>query len=78
MNLKNKFCPKPFEYLEIGSLRDDGRVPCFACCPQLVDLEVGDFDKDSVAEIWNSTEFQNIRKGILDGTFEYCKVEDCP
>ncbi|PIP95152.1 MAG: hypothetical protein COW00_12565 [Bdellovibrio sp. CG12_big_fil_rev_8_21_14_0_65_39_13] len=78
MDLKSKFCPKPFQYLEIGSKRDDGRMPCFACCPQLVEEEVGDFSKESVEQIWNSQSFQNIRSGILDGSYRFCKIEDCP
>lgn len=78
MDLKNKFCSKPFQYLEVSNLRPDGTMPCFACCPQLVEKVVGDFTKQSVDEIWNSDDFQKIRSGILDGSFRYCKIEDCP
>lgn len=77
MNLKNKFCTKPFTYLEVGSLRD-GRVPCFSCCPQLVPDEVGDLNKQTIEEVWNSEVFQNIRSSIHDGSFRFCKKEDCP
>lgn len=77
MSLKNKFCPKPFEYLEVGSLRD-GRIPCFTCCPQLVEEEMGDINISSVEEIWNSEQYQKVRNSILDGSFKYCNKEDCP
>lgn len=77
MSLKNKFCSKPFEYLEVGSIRD-GRMPCFACCPQLVTEEMGDFTQQDVDEIWNSPQYQKLRESIHDGSFKYCNKDDCP
>lgn len=77
MALEHKFCPKPFRFLEIGAYRE-GRVPCYACCPQLVDIEVGDFSSQKIDEVWNSKEMQDIRASILEGSFKFCKVEDCP
>lgn len=77
MSFKNKFCAKPFEYLEIEALVD-GKIPCYICCPQLVPDVVGDFLTQDVDQIWNSEKLQKIRQSIHDESFEYCKQEDCP
>jgi len=78
VNLKNKFCDKPFTYLEIGYLKDDGKVPCHACCPNQLPKEVGDLSKDTIEDIWNSKEYKEIRASILDGSFRYCDSSQCP
>ncbi|TNF27269.1 MAG: radical SAM protein [Deltaproteobacteria bacterium] len=76
-NLKGKFCPRPFEYLELGYPQGD-KAPCFACCPTWVPTIVGDIGQQSVSDIWNSKEMQNIRASILDESFSYCNHELCP
>ncbi|OUR93617.1 hypothetical protein A9Q84_19300 [Halobacteriovorax marinus] len=78
MNLKNKFCAKPFTYLEIGYPKSDGKVLCHACCPNQLPKEVGDLSRDSINEIWNSKAYQDIRSSILDGSFKYCDESQCP
>jgi len=75
--LKGKFCPRPFEYLEIGYPQEE-KVPCFACCPTWVPTSVGDINKDSIEQIWNSEEMQKIRASILDESYSYCDKNLCP
>ncbi len=76
-SLRGKFCPRPFEYLEIGYPQGD-QIPCFACCPTWVPTSVGDISKQSIAEIWNSENMQKIRSSILDESFSFCNKELCP
>ena len=76
-NLKGKFCPKPFEYLEISNSKSN-EVPCFCCCPTWVPTSVGDISKSSVEDVWNSKQMQEIRRSILDETFSYCNENLCP
>lgn len=75
--LKGKFCPRPFEYLEIGYPQGD-KVLCFACCPTWVPTSVGDIKTESIEAIWNSENMQKIRHSILDESFRYCDKNLCP
>jgi len=77
MDLKNKFCAKPFEFLEIGYPQERG-VLCHACCPNQLPKEVGNLKNDTLLETWNSQSIQDIRRSIHEGTFEYCVKEQCP
>ena len=74
---KNKFCPKPFNYFEIGSPLK-GEVPCYSCCPTILPKVTGDLAKKSIEEIWNSEAYQNIRESIVDGSYKFCHHELCP
>ncbi len=77
MDLKNKFCPRPFEYLEIGFPQERG-ILCHACCPNQLPREVGNLKDETITEVWNSTAYQEIRESILKGSFDYCVSEQCP
>lgn len=78
MNLKNKFCARPFTYLEIGYPTEDGKVLCHACCPNQLPKEVGDLSRESIEDVWNSKSYREIRESILDGSFKYCDSSQCP
>ena len=78
MDLKNKFCSKPFTYLEIGYPNSNGEILCHACCPNQLPKSVGDLSTDTVEKVWNSQEYIDIRKSILDGSFKYCNESQCP
>ncbi|MBT3586590.1 MAG: radical SAM protein [Halobacteriovoraceae bacterium] len=77
MSLKNKFCPRPFEYLEINYPRQ-GKIPCYACCPSTLPVEIGDISRESSLEMWNSPALIKIRESILDGSYSYCDRDLCP
>jgi MoaA/NifB/PqqE/SkfB family radical SAM enzyme len=70
------FCPKPFTWFEVSRRTREGEV--FTCCPSWLETPIGNLDEQSVAEVWNSPAAQDIRRSILDGTFEYCSRDRCP
>ena len=48
------------------------------CCKHWLGTSIGDLNKQSVAEIWNGPVARDIRRSILDGSFEYCSRARCP
>jgi len=68
----NFFCKVPFEYVHID---DTGN--CFLCCPASLPLSIGNLNKNSFMEVWNSSIAQSIRQSILDGSFFYCIKNNC-
>lgn len=71
--LKNRFCARPFDSFE---LQENGSV--YLCCPTWLRWRAGNLHDSSAAEIWNSKVAREIRRGILDGTFEHCNHDLCP
>ncbi len=66
-------CTNPFEWCEV---HPDGSV--FLCCPAWLKTSVGNLLAQPLSEIWNSAAAQAIRKGVLNGTFHYCRKKRCP
>lgn len=64
-----KICPQPFFTLQINP---DGKVvPCYSFeYPSIM----GDCNRQSVCEIWNSKQFQRFRRRMLDGAKNICAV----
>ncbi len=75
--LKDKLCPKPFEYMDI-IFQIEGRIDCYPCAPPLVPHIVGDLNKESIDSVWNGESYNKIRNSILDGSYQYCKKDLCP
>lgn len=73
---KRLFCAKPFTWFEVSRGREEGEV--FLCCPGWLKRPVGNLLRQSVAETWNGPAAQDIRRSILDGSFEYCDASLCP
>ena len=71
--LKDRFCARPFDSFE---LQENGSV--HLCCPAWLRQRAGNLHDSSAAEIWNSPAAQDIRRGILDGTFRHCNHDLCP
>jgi MoaA/NifB/PqqE/SkfB family radical SAM enzyme len=71
--LRGKFCGKPWEQFEVQS---SGNV--WVCCPSWLDTPIGNCLTHGIEEVWNSHTAQEIRRSILDGSFRYCKHEECP
>lgn len=68
-----RFCPIPFENLEIDSV---GNV--YTCCPSyLKDYPVGNINYNSLTDIWNNEAIQILRQSVLDGSYEFCSREYC-
>jgi MoaA/NifB/PqqE/SkfB family radical SAM enzyme len=70
------FCSKPFTWFEVSRGAREGDV--FLCCPSWLDTPVGNLTDQSVSDIWNGPVARDIRRSILDGSFEYCSRARCP
>ncbi len=71
--MKHDICVHPFERLEIYP---DGTCGC--CCPIYTDsYNFGQLIDNSFEGIWNSENFQEFRKSILDGSYKYCHLDMC-
>ena len=66
------FCTKPFEYAEIDIHGD-----IYICCPRRLNKCIGNLNKNTFFEVWNSDTAQKIRKSIFDGSYKYCIEEFC-
>lgn len=73
---KQLFCSKPFKWFEVSEGKEVGDV--FMCCPSWLDTPIGNLQYQSVEEIWNGDKAQQIRRSILDRSFEYCNRSRCP
>jgi MoaA/NifB/PqqE/SkfB family radical SAM enzyme len=71
--LKDRFCDKPFNHFE---LLENGSV--YLCCPSWLRWRAGNLHDQSAEAIWNSPVAQEVRRGILDGSFRHCNHELCP
>ena len=79
-DLNNKFCTKPWDYLEL-SHTDPETISSYACCPMWTNnYSFGSLHSNNTnfESIWNSEHAENFRKSILDGTFKYCNKNTCP
>lgn len=72
-DLSDFFCPAPFESFELCSNGD-----VHTCCPAWLPVPIGNFQRQSAEEIWNSPAAQAIRRSILDGTYRHCSRVHCP
>jgi MoaA/NifB/PqqE/SkfB family radical SAM enzyme len=74
MSLSQRFCHFPFTLAEIHYGGD-----VFLCCPTWTgNRSIGNIFNDSPAALWNSLEAQEIRAGIIDGSFCKCEQHICP
>jgi sulfatase maturation enzyme AslB (radical SAM superfamily) len=77
MELLDKICLNPFEFIEI---HPNGDV--FVCCPRWSNnYAIGNIfnaGNDAITEIWNSDRAQQFRSDILSGTFNCCNKLECP
>jgi MoaA/NifB/PqqE/SkfB family radical SAM enzyme len=80
LDLKKKFCNIPFRNFEV---HNNGEV--YSCCwvsPKNASYptrhSMGNILTNSLEEVWNGSEAQEVRKSILDGSFKYCAKDVCP
>src|SRR5689334_2971845 len=69
------FCSKPFTNLEVVTYPRRGDA--FLCCQAWLPVSIGNIGEGSVADLWNGPVARDIRRSVLDGTFEYCN-SNCP
>lgn len=74
-DLKDRFCPKPFETLVAGYGGNSFLCSCAAWLPVGVGNVLNDESHD---DIWNSEAAQEIRRSVLEGDFSYCSRTLCP
>ena len=72
-DLRGRFCSHPFDNLETSP---GGQA--YFCCPAWLPVPIGNLEKQSAEEIWNSSVAQDIRRSILDGSYRYCSRMHCP
>ncbi|MFH1810522.1 MAG: radical SAM protein [Pseudomonadota bacterium] len=71
------FCDRPFRWFEVtGWYQPKGDV--FLCCPGWLDRPVGNILAQPIEAIWNGEAARDIRRSVLDGSFEFCHRELCP
>jgi pyruvate-formate lyase-activating enzyme len=71
--LSHCFCAKPFDKLETAARGD-----VYFCCPAWLPKPIGNLERQSPQEIWNSPAAQDIRRSILDGSYRHCSRMHCP
>jgi hypothetical protein len=72
-DLSNKFCHHPFDNFEP---RDSGSVG--VCCLSWLPYYIGNLNNEDMDKVYNSERAQDIRRSILDGSFDYCDHRVCP
>src|SRR5690348_4241453 len=70
------FCSKPFSWFEVQGREEQGDT--YMCCPSWLDKPIGNLLRSSVEEVWNGPIAADIRRSILDGSFDYCSRVRCP
>ncbi|MDD3341931.1 MAG: SPASM domain-containing protein [Bacilli bacterium] len=72
---KKKFvCPAAFSEAYIYP---DGRVFLCPDCFMHPDSQIGDLNKNTFSEIWNSQKAQRFRRNVLKGKYNYCSPAAC-
>lgn len=66
----NYVCPNPFIYAEI---QGNGNVS--TCC--YIKHKFGNMNNTSLKSIWNSEDFKELRRSILEGDYSYCDSSKC-
>jgi hypothetical protein len=69
-------CSRPFKRFEVSYVNGVGSS--FMCCTGWLNRQIGDLRTQSVEDIWNGKPAQDVRRSILDGSFEFCSRSKCP
>lgn len=74
MELKDRFCDRPWSFFEIQE------KDIYNCCPTWVNhVTIGKTTTDlDIDKIWNGESAKQFRQSILDGSFRFCNKELCP
>ena len=70
--LKQYVCPLPFERFDIGPSGD-----VLVCCGHWLPTSIGNFIKDPVDDVLNSSRAHKIRESMTDGSYRYCNHLEC-
>ncbi len=66
------FCPFPFDYITVC---DNGDV--YLCSACRMHTSVGNINRNSLLEIWNSENAVKVREAIFDGSYKFCNEKEC-
>ncbi|MCI9134008.1 MAG: radical SAM protein [Lachnospiraceae bacterium] len=66
-----KYCERPFQHVYI---MPNGDVRCCSWTTKVL----GNLLKNTLEEIWNSAEAEEIRESVRDGSFRFCRQRSCP
>lgn len=69
------FCSRPFKWFEPYLY---GKT--WVCCPDWMNRskKIGNILENSVEQLWNGKDAQEIRGSVFDGSFRYCNAYECP
>jgi MoaA/NifB/PqqE/SkfB family radical SAM enzyme len=70
--LQGCFCAVPFEMLETTPNGD-----AYVCCPSWLPIPIGNIERQTAEQVWNSPIAQELRRSILDSSFRYCSRMHC-
>lgn len=71
-NIKDKFCKMPWHRFDVKP-NDQVAICCHGATGR-----IGYLKEETPLEIWNGEKAVNLRKSILEGTFENCIKNNCP
>lgn len=81
LDLKGRFCPRPFEHFEVmhgfGKDQAERFGDVYVCCAGWLNKPIGNYLEQDLNTIWNSDAAKEIRASILDGSFRYCNKQAC-
>lgn len=72
-DLAGKYCSKLYTWLEFDMF---GKA--WMCCPSWLPYPIGNVLTDTLEEIWNGPEAQELRNQIFTGNWKYCQHDFCP
>ncbi|MGK7297006.1 MAG: SPASM domain-containing protein [Candidatus Wenzhouxiangella sp. M2_3B_020] len=72
-DLTGRFCGNPFSHVDVYESGD-----VHPCCNAWLPKSIGNLQRQSLDEIWNSPSARSIRESILDGSFRHCDHRICP
>ncbi len=73
-NKHKLFCRLPFTEISISPNGDITPT----CCPDWVDIKLGNILEKSWQDIWNGPESKSLRRSTFDGSLSHCSSEWCP
>jgi len=72
-NLKDYYCLSPFINLHVNVRGEVHLCPC----PSWGDTRIGNILTETLDQMLSSTQAQNIRQSVIDGTYNYCNENQC-
>lgn len=82
MNLNNKICTKPWEYIEFHLDYTNNDIFMIPCCPSWLNINYGyineNFKFPECLDTLHNKNANLLKQSILDGSYKYCNKDLCP